>query len=190
MKFNTSKRDYIILKTKDALDESLNNVEVGILVIFECISSDGFVNENLFNEYIDQDNHDLGRQLADKFGYTIVEDGTTAKAKRKVVSKIFTKPTLNEVRQYMFEIGMPNAETTSEKFVNYYNTNGWMVGRSKMKDWKSACITWKSRVNHDSLLPSGMLRVYARGSQKPIVITKEEYDRSIKSGTNYYRLQP
>ena len=68
-------------------------------------------------------------------------------------------------------------------------SNGWMVGKMKMKDWKSACVTWKTRQQErNQAAPAGMVKVFPRGSQRPIVITKEEYDRSVQSGTNYYKL--
>ena len=29
-----------------------------------------------------------------------------------------------------------------ERFMNYYISNGWMVGKNKMKDWKAAVRNW------------------------------------------------
>lgn len=52
----------------------------------------------------------------------------------------FCPPTLEEVQSYVLEKGI---EIDAEKFVAYYESNGWMVGRNKMKSWKSAIITWK-----------------------------------------------
>ncbi len=31
-----------------------------------------------------------------------------------------------------------------EKFHAYYESNGWMVGRNKMKSWKAAMVHWRS----------------------------------------------
>ena len=52
----------------------------------------------------------------------------------------FCPPTLEEVQSYVLEKGI---EIDAEKFVAYYESNGWMVGRNKMKSWKSAIVTWK-----------------------------------------------
>ena len=30
----------------------------------------------------------------------------------------------------------------AERFVSYYTSNGWRVGRNPMKDWKAACRSW------------------------------------------------
>ncbi len=32
-----------------------------------------------------------------------------------------------------------------EAFMSFYESNGWMVGKNKMKDWKAAIITWEKR---------------------------------------------
>ena len=32
-----------------------------------------------------------------------------------------------------------------ESFVAFYASKGWMVGKSKMRDWKQACVTWENR---------------------------------------------
>ena len=33
----------------------------------------------------------------------------------------------------------------AEKFIDYYESNGWKVGRNSMKDWKAAIRTWEQR---------------------------------------------
>lgn len=55
-------------------------------------------------------------------------------------SKRFVPPTENEVAAYMHEIGFNG---NSEKFVSHYESNGWKVGKNKMKDWKAAVRTWR-----------------------------------------------
>ena len=55
-------------------------------------------------------------------------------------SKRFVKPTLDELSQYMDSIGMNDV---SNKFFDFYESKGWMIGKNKMKDWKSAVRTWK-----------------------------------------------
>jgi hypothetical protein len=53
----------------------------------------------------------------------------------------FYVPSIDSIREYMKEIECPNEE--SDRMFNYYESNGWMVGRNKMKDWKAACRNWK-----------------------------------------------
>lgn len=57
--------------------------------------------------------------------------------------KSFVPPTPEEVNAYCKERG--NGIDGSE-FVDFYQSKGWLVGKSKMKDWKAAVRTWeKSR---------------------------------------------
>lgn len=51
----------------------------------------------------------------------------------------FTPPTLDLVQSYITE----NQYTVdAERFINFYESKGWMVGKNKMKDWKAAVRTW------------------------------------------------
>lgn len=52
----------------------------------------------------------------------------------------FVPPTLEEVKAYCKE---RNNTVDAEHFINYYTSNGWQVGRNKMKDWKAAIRTWE-----------------------------------------------
>ena len=52
----------------------------------------------------------------------------------------FVPPTVEDVKAYCKE---RNNNVDAERFVNYYTSNGWMVGKNKMKDWKSAVRTWE-----------------------------------------------
>ncbi len=52
----------------------------------------------------------------------------------------FTPPTVEEVRTYCRE---RNNTVDPERFVDHYNSNGWMVGKNHMKDWKAAVRTWE-----------------------------------------------
>ena len=59
---------------------------------------------------------------------------TTTKRKR------FEKPTLSEIEQYCIE---RNNNVNAEHFFDYYESNGWKVGKNSMKDWKAAVRTWE-----------------------------------------------
>lgn len=60
-----------------------------------------------------------------------------------VITKPFIKPVENDVRQYMTELGMAQPDKVSVAFIDHYQSNGWMVGKTHMKDWKAAVRTWK-----------------------------------------------
>lgn len=52
----------------------------------------------------------------------------------------FIPPKIEEVQAYCKE---RNNNVDAERFIDYYTSNGWMVGKNKMKDWKSAVRTWE-----------------------------------------------
>lgn len=51
----------------------------------------------------------------------------------------FCPPTTEEVKNYVFEQGY---NVDAERFVDFYKSKGWMIGKNKMKDWKAAVRTW------------------------------------------------
>lgn len=60
--------------------------------------------------------------------------------KEQEIKRGFVKPTIEELRDYMNSIDMVDV---SNKFYDFYESKGWMIGKNKMKDWKSAVRTWK-----------------------------------------------
>lgn len=64
-------------------------------------------------------------------------------------NKRFTAPTIQEVNSYMLEKGLNN-NSEAHKFFDYYESNGWKVGRNKMKDWKAAVRNWLKNCNHQT----------------------------------------
>ena len=58
----------------------------------------------------------------------------------KPTRKRFIPPTIEEVRGYCIE---RNNHVDPERFVNFYASKGWKVGKTKMEDWKAAVRTWE-----------------------------------------------
>jgi len=61
----------------------------------------------------------------------------------------FVKPSPMQVCEYMTDRGFPDPSLNSEAFMAFYNGNGWMAGRNKMKDWKACVATWETRMKSD-----------------------------------------
>lgn len=59
---------------------------------------------------------------------------TTTKRKR------FEKPTLSEIKQYCIE---RKNNVDAQHFYDYYESNGWKVGKNAMKNWQAAVRTWE-----------------------------------------------
>ena len=55
-------------------------------------------------------------------------------------TKVFQKPSNQDVLDYCNSIG--HGEFDIEKFIDYYESNGWKVGKNPMKDWKAAVRNW------------------------------------------------
>lgn len=70
--------------------------------------------------------------------------------KRKDICR-FTPPTADEVRAYCQE---RNNQVDPERFINFYESKGWMIGKNKMKDWKAAVRTWERKDADQKKAPS------------------------------------
>lgn len=60
----------------------------------------------------------------------------------KSKSERFKKPSLKEVTDLFKEKGY---EYLAENFYNYYESNGWKIGRNPMKSWTATVAQWVSR---------------------------------------------
>lgn len=69
-------------------------------------------------------------------------------------------PTIEEAKQYFLE--NKYTELEAEKYFNYFQSNGWLVGgKTKMKDWKAAAKNWmlnthkfSKKLNTENLNPN------------------------------------
>ena len=57
-------------------------------------------------------------------------------------SSRFQKPSIDEIRQYCIS---RNNSVDPEQFFNFYESKGWTIGKSPMKDWRAAVRTWEKR---------------------------------------------
>ena len=59
----------------------------------------------------------------------------------------FIKPTTDDILSYFTDYAYKKGinidpVVESERFYNYYESNGWRVGRNPMRDYKAACRNW------------------------------------------------
>ena len=66
------------------------------------------------------------------------KDKDIVKVKAKV--KRFVKPTIEDIFNYCSERAN---NVDCRKFFDYYESNGWKVGKNPMKDWKASVRTWE-----------------------------------------------
>ena len=71
----------------------------------------------------------------------------------------FQKPSIEDVRAYIFEQGY---KVDADTFFDYYESKGWTVGKSPMKDWKAAIRNWnrnqKQKAPHEETAEERMQR--------------------------------
>ena len=75
---------------------------------------------------------------------SIVKDiyinGATYETPESEKTRRFIIPTIEEIKAYCEERGN---NVDAERFHAYYSSNGWRVGKNKMKDWRAAVRTWE-----------------------------------------------
>jgi len=69
------------------------------------------------------------------YAYTNNKEGKTNR---------FTPPSQKDIEIYCQS---RNNNVDVNKFFNFYESKGWMVGKNKMKNWKAAIHTWENREN-------------------------------------------
>jgi hypothetical protein len=69
---------------------------------------------------------------------------TEKKEEKQEFQKVqkFTKPTEKDVYEYMVEKEFEFAKMESIKFVNFFESKGWKIGKNPMVDWKRAVANW------------------------------------------------
>ena len=72
------------------------------------------------------------------------KNNNTIPLSRNREKKTFTPPSADEIIDYceneVLYIGFD-----AQHFIDYYESNGWMVGKHKMKDWKATVRNWIRR---------------------------------------------
>lgn len=61
---------------------------------------------------------------------------------RGKTQKRFVRPSVEDIEAYCRELQI---SINAEQFINHYDSNGWMVGKTAMKDWKATVRNWYIR---------------------------------------------
>ena len=102
----------------------------------------------MVDERLPQDR--LGKDRIGKDNNIWAPSATTAPPDKKT-PKRFIPPSVDDVRRYCHERGNG---IDAAKFVDYYNANGWKVGRNNMKDWQAAVRNWERNSSGSSAKPA------------------------------------
>ena len=69
-------------------------------------------------------------------------DKDAVKTIRQKPTARMATPTVAECVDYFKKKNCPEAENEAEKFWDFYESKGWMVGKNHMKKWHSAAANW------------------------------------------------
>lgn len=116
------------------------------------------VNDDLFAQAKQSKSYQKVANLADSKSKS--KSKSDSKSKNKNEIKRFIKPTIQEIQDYCFE---RKNNVDVNKFFNYYEANGWKVGKNLMKDWQACVRTWESNN-------------FNNNTQKPALIPKPDYN--------------
>jgi len=119
---------------KDRYKPTVYQDELAMLTVKE----NGVYTECVQDVYTGKVSIELGKDRIE-LGKDSVGDSCADKPPKK---KRFEAPTREEVQQYITEQGY---HVDADRFVDYYTSNGWMVGRTHMKDWRAAVRTWERK---------------------------------------------
>lgn len=105
----------------------------------------------------------------------ITEDEDENEIEVPIKNNKFIKPTIEEITSYCNE---RNNSVNPNKFYNFYESKGWMVGKNKMKNWKSAVITWEEDVKVDK--PNATLpKVNYKIDKETVTHTRKAYEENL-----------
>jgi hypothetical protein len=106
---------------------------------------------------------------------TLIIDKSTEDKPPVSQREFFKPPSSEEVKLDFAKRGLPEME--ADKFMNYYGSNGWKVGKNRMKDWQKAAAGWKLRWDQfrgSSHTPTGSNDERQRPNE-----TYQQYERRI-----------
>lgn len=99
-----------------------------------------------------------------------------------------SKCNLEEALEYFsIRIGLEAGQIESSKFVNYYESNGWKVGKNPMKNWKASANTWIIKFNENAKGIKNNQRKLTKGEQFNLDAHNRIYSTSYGAG-DYDRL--
>ena len=134
---------------------SLGSVSVDVLSKFSKDKDGNFFNERLQEEIEKRIQFTESRRNNGSKGgrpknntkplglakHNLMEDVNENENEDIIINK--NRCSFEQAYEYMSSrIGIDQAKIEAEKFVNYYESNGWKVGKNQMKDWKATVRRW------------------------------------------------
>lgn len=161
--------------SKTSISKWISNLIQKGYIYSEMIYKDG--TKEILNRYLkivnDPIEEKLNRGIEEKL--KDIKDNNTSinntNNKKEIYKERFIKPTLEEVKEYCLE---RKNGIDAEKFIDFYESKGWLVGKTKMKDWKACVRTWEKRKNTKYVIQEKELPNWFNEEQDIHIITKQE----------------
>ena len=136
----------ICVETKDTINGILKELETNNYLERKRVYCNGKISNweyNIYENNLYPKNQDIENQDIENYDINkILNNKILNNKKENILKERFKKPTLEEVQSYCLE---RNNNINAELFIDYYESNGWKVGKNSMKDWKAAVRTWEKK---------------------------------------------
>ena len=100
-----------------------------------------YMREKRAKDKLTETNESLQKLHVSKLANTDTDTDTNTKIK----TRGFRPPSLKEVQDYCKE---RDNKVDPQSFVDHYETNGWMRGKTKIKSWQACVRTWEKNSTH------------------------------------------
>jgi len=77
-------------------------------------------------------------------------NGMLPVTRNPLITTTTTRPTISEISDY---VATRDIKIDPQRFLDYYEANGWRVGKNPMKNWQAAVRTWEKRGEQDKPTP-------------------------------------
>ena len=141
--------DNLVIETglsKMQIRTAIKKLKLTHEITHETTRSFSIITINNWEQYQDnntQDNIEIThKQHTDNTPITLTNNDKNDKNIVIGENKKFQIPAIEEIKNYCTE---RNNKVDANRFYDYYQSKGWMIGKNKMKDWKAAVRTWERK---------------------------------------------
>ena len=126
--------------------ERLRISEMKLRRYLEMLKAEGMINQQITSRYslitvLNYHEYQVNNQQTTSKQPASNQQVTTSKQyNNKTIGEKFVPPTVSQVQDYCLE---RKNTVDPETFVNFYLSKNWVIGKSKMKNWKAAVRTWE-----------------------------------------------
>ena len=90
-----------------------------------------------------QENPKTTPNLNDNLNHNVNHNDIVVSDKQKPhTTNRMARPSVEEISEYMREKGETDSDNEAQAFFDYYDSKGWLIGKTPMKRWRSAVGTW------------------------------------------------